>query len=56
MEKIKAWMTSRVELHVPFENIPNEKKNHAKLGLTTAIMIFNNLAHSDKTYEFSVAM
>jgi hypothetical protein len=56
MERIRAWIMPKVELHIPFENIPNEKKNMAKLALTTAIMIFNNFIISDKTYELSVSL
>ena len=56
MERVRMWMMQRLELHMTFENIPNEKKNLFKLGLETAVMIFNNLVSTDKTYEIAVSL
>lgn len=40
-ERIRLWINPRIELHIPFEQIPNEKKNLISLALKTSILLFN---------------
>lgn len=58
MKQIRQWLNnhSRLEIHVPFESIPNERRNQVTLGVKTALAIVSNIAASEQTYDALVVM
>ena len=55
---IRLWLLTngRLEYHVPFESIPNERRNLCSLGVKTAFSIVTNLTSCEETYETFISL
>jgi len=47
---------SRLEIHIPFESIPNERRNQVTLGVKCAHSLVANFFGSEKTYDTLVGL
>lgn len=56
MDKIRLWTLSRIELHVAFESISQEKKNMVTMATKTALTMISSFIVSDMNYEVSIAI
>mmetsp|Transcript_10499 Transcript_10499/g.10557 ORF Transcript_10499/g.10557 Transcript_10499/m.10557 type:complete len:108 (-) Transcript_10499:342-665(-) len=54
LEVVKKWMTARLELHLPFEQVPAEKKNMVTLGLKFSMLVFNSYVQTNKTLDTAI--
>jgi hypothetical protein len=58
MSLIKGWIQqpSRIEIHMPFESIPNERRNQVTLGINTALALLTSVTNSEHTYDLMVSL
>ena len=56
VEKIRIWTLARIELHIAFENIQQEKKNMINMATKTILNLLSSFVVTDSTYEQSIAL
>lgn len=58
LQMVRVWVQShgRLEIHVPFENIPHERRNQVTLAVKLALSMATNIMHTERTYDSLVAL
>ena len=58
IQNIRKWIeaSSRLEIHMPFESIPNERKNQVTLGVKLAFSLVANIKQSKDTLDTMVTL